>query len=96
MLGAVPEGVAELGVVLDGNGVDGAAHLERPLLELHHAGVVDASACKEEGWRERRANIKLVAFWEDEDGEAVRVIHMLLQPLHNCRKKVGLNQKFAF
>ena len=46
MLGAVPEGVAELGVVLDGNGVDGAAHLERPLLELHHAGVVDASACR--------------------------------------------------
>ena len=47
MLGAVPEGVAELGVVLDRDGVDGAAHLERPLLELHHAGVVDAGACKE-------------------------------------------------
>ena len=47
MLGAVPEGVAELGVVLDGNGVDGATHLKRPLLELHHTGVVDAGACRE-------------------------------------------------
>ena len=44
MFGAVPEGVAELGVVLDGNGVDGAAHLKGAFLELHHARVVDASA----------------------------------------------------
>ena len=44
MLGAVPEGVAELGVVLDGDGVDCAAHLKGALLELHHTRVVDASA----------------------------------------------------
>ena len=44
MFGAVPESVAELGVVLDGDGVDSAAHLKGALLELHHAGVVDASA----------------------------------------------------
>ena len=24
---------------------------------------------------------EISAFWEDEDGEAVRIIHMLLQPL---------------
>ena len=44
MLGAVPEGVPKLGVVLDGDGVDCAANLEGALLELHHAGVVDAGA----------------------------------------------------
>ena len=27
--------------------------------------------------------ISLNTFWEDEDGETVRIIHMLLQPLHN-------------
>ena len=48
VLGAVPEGVAELGVVLDSDGVDGAAHLKRPLLELHDAGVIDAGALRED------------------------------------------------
>ena len=46
MFGAVPEGVAELGIVLDSDGVDGATHLKGTLLELHNAGVVNASACK--------------------------------------------------
>ena len=44
MFGAVPEGVPKLGVVLDGHGVDCAADLEGAFLELHHAGVVYASA----------------------------------------------------
>ena len=44
MLGAVPEGVAKLGVILDSDGVHSAAHLKGALLELHHARVVDAGA----------------------------------------------------
>ena len=81
VLGAVPEGVAELGVVLDSDGVDGAAHLKRPLLELHHAGVIDASACRGKVEDEQNSQ-NIIAFWEDKDGKAVRIIHMLFQPLH--------------
>jgi hypothetical protein len=34
VLGGVPEGIAELGVVLDGHVVDGAPHLKAALFEL--------------------------------------------------------------
>ena len=44
VLGAVPEGVPKLGVILDSDGVHSAAHLKGALLELHHARVVDAGA----------------------------------------------------
>ena len=44
MLGAVPEGVAELGVIFDRDWIYRATDLEGSLLELHHAGIVDAGA----------------------------------------------------
>ena len=32
--------------------------------------------------------ISMNTFWEDKDGETVRIIHMLLQPLHNNHRQI--------
>ena len=48
VFGGIPECVAELGVVLDGHWVNGAADLETALFELHDRGVVDAGALGED------------------------------------------------
>ncbi len=51
MFVAVPEGVAEAEVVLDGDWVDGRVDFEAAFLEHHHRGVVDAGAFGEdEDW----------------------------------------------
>ncbi|RNA36457.1 hypothetical protein BpHYR1_024184 [Brachionus plicatilis] len=47
VLGAVPEGVAEPRVVLDGHRVDLGVDLKAALFEHHHTGVVDAGALGE-------------------------------------------------
>ena len=44
VLRAVPEGVAELGVIFDRDWIYRATDLEGSLLKLHHTGVVDAGA----------------------------------------------------
>ena len=43
ILGAVPEGFSKLDVIFDGHRPNGSTDLKRSLLELHDAGVVDAS-----------------------------------------------------
>lgn len=52
IVGAVPEGISKLWIILNGDGINGAADLERALLELHHGGVVDAGALgKNQDWQ---------------------------------------------
>ena len=43
VLGAVPEGFSKLDVIFDGDRPNGSTNLKGALLELHDAGVVDAS-----------------------------------------------------
>ena len=48
VLGAVPESLSELDIVLDGDRPNGSTDLKGALLELHDAGVVDAGALGED------------------------------------------------
>ena len=41
-LGAVPEGISEFRIILDSHRVYHSTNLERALLELHYAGVINA------------------------------------------------------
>ena len=73
VLGAVPEGLSKFDVILDGHRPNGSTDLERSLLELHDAGVIDAGS-----------------LGEYEDGQLVRVLHVLLQPPEDGRPVLGL------
>ena len=48
VLGAVPESLSKLDIVLDGDRPNGSANLKGAFLELHDAGVVDAGPLGED------------------------------------------------